>query len=763
MLSFELSLPYLPESLSFFGKDSWLVLKGPDNSSSSNSSKRPITIYSWYNTGLNSITPGAFKHLGNISKCYLILSWNNLEYIQARQFKKLPKLRGLILDNNKIDSLHEYAFTGLDSLVYLYLRRNKIADILPNQFKELSKLLDLDIAHNLISVISQEDFHGLDNLEILYLASNNIVEIHPGGFHYLTNLSALHLDHNRISEIHPLQFQNLTNLFQLHFDYNNISEIPSELFSKVSEIILVLNISHNNISQIHPMQFQNLLKLNELHLDHNMIFEIHPLQFQNLTNLAFLHVDHNMISEIHPLQFQNLTNLAFLHLDHNMISEIHLLQFQNLTKLKELHLDHNKIFEIHPLQFQNLIKLNVLHLDHNNIGAIHPYHFQDITSNLYIFLDHNDIQEIPPHVFPKRTRLWVELYVGHNRISRIHPSQKHNLFTNYGLNLQYNKISEIDALLFQNFTSLWFLYLDHNNIANIHSSAFQPMQNNLKILDLSHNNFVSFTLASSVEFKTLYILKLANNKLRVLSHTIFQRTLELDFLDVSSNHINIISSMILVNNSMSLIKLINLRHNDLYSLNTATFSGFTKSTVVLVENEAACCFLTTVNCYATIPRSQFLTCGRLLPNQIQRVTMWILGLFAIMSNLSVLFYNRYRNKEKENKVQLLLISNLSDCQISDTIMGVYMIMISSADLYYRQTFPSEFWRVSFTCKFAGTLSVLSSEASVFFVTLISVDRLIGIKYPFSTYRIGTRTSRILSSGLWLISLSISVLSTILSI
>ena len=110
--------------------------------------------------------------------------------------------------------------------------------------------------------------------------------------------------------------------------------------------------------------------------------------------------------------------------------------------------------------------------------------------------------------------------------------------------------------------------------------------------------------------------------------------------------------------------------------------------------------------------------------------MWILGLFALLSNLRVLFH-RYRNKQKENKVQLLLISNLS---ISAMIMGIYMIIITSADLYYRRIFPSELWRVSFTCKFAGTLSVISSEASVFFATLISVDRLRGDNWILLAHR-----------------------------
>ena len=76
------------------------------------------------------------------------------------------------------------------------------------------------------------------------------------------------------------------------------------------------------------------------------------------------------------------------------------------------------------------------------------------------------------------------------------------------------------------------------------------------------------------------------------------------------------------------------------------------------------------------------------------------------------------------------------------LMGTYMVMIASADIYYRNYFSSEAWRVP--CKVAGTLSFLSSEASVFFVTLISIDGVMGIRFTFSEYRIGFRSSRVLA-------------------
>ena len=199
-------------------------------------------------------------------------------------------------------------------------------------------------------------------------------------------------------------------------------------------------------------------------------------------------------------------------------------------------------------------------------------------------------------------------------------------------------------------------------------------------------------------------------------------------------------------------------------MNNNSFQGFghfvNRSTEILVDNEATCCFVHSVSCNATIPRSQFLTCGRLLPNQIQRVTMWILSIFAIISNLGVLIFRfRISRKRESNKVQTMFISNLS---MSDFFMGIYMVIIVGADLFYKDYFPSEAWRASITCKVAGTLSVLSSEASVFFITLISIDRLMGIRYTFSKFRIRTKSAQRLGLIVWAFSFILALFSTIIS-
>ena len=71
--------------------------------------------------------------------------------------------------------------------------------------------------------------------------------------------------------------------------------------------------------------------------------------------------------------------------------------------------------------------------------------------------------------------------------------------------------------------------------------------------------------------------------------------------------------------------------------------------------------------------------------------------------------------------QVSFITNLA---VADLLMGVYMIIIASADQYYNEYFPAnaEIWRHGGLCKFAGFISILSSEASLFFITSIGIDR-----------------------------------------
>ncbi|XP_072051965.1 G-protein coupled receptor GRL101-like [Amphiura filiformis] len=139
--------------------------------------------------------------------------------------------------------------------------------------------------------------------------------------------------------------------------------------------------------------------------------------------------------------------------------------------------------------------------------------------------------------------------------------------------------------------------------------------------------------------------------------------------------------------------------------------------------------------------------------------VWLIGLNALGGNIFVLVW---RNKGTPlSKVNTMLLINLA---ISDFMMGVYMLIIASADIYFGGYFPmqSESWRYSTTCRFAGALSIISSEASVFFVTLISIDRFICIRFPYSTRKITRHSVRILVILIWIVSFALGTVPSVLS-
>ena len=91
-------------------------------------------------------------------------------------------------------------------------------------------------------------------------------------------------------------------------------------------------------------------------------------------------------------------------------------------------------------------------------------------------------------------------------------------------------------------------------------------------------------------------------------------------------------------------------------------------------------------------------------------------------------------------------------------------MIGSADIYFGDNFPmhAETWRSGITCRVAGTLSITSSEASVFFVTLISIDRFICIRFPYSTKKFSKKSAILFAVLTWIITLALGIVPSIFS-
>ena len=165
-------------------------------------------------------------------------------------------------------------------------------------------------------------------------------------------------------------------------------------------------------------------------------------------------------------------------------------------------------------------------------------------------------------------------------------------------------------------------------------------------------------------------------------------------------------------------------------------------------------------CFNTIKPSPYLTCDKLLSLTALSVFIWIIGCSAILGNIFVVWWKQFKQRV-ENEVQSYLLSNLA---MSDLLMGIYMIIIASADIYYGQYFPmnAENWRSSVLCRVAGTIAITSCEASVLFVTFISIDIFITIKFPFSIHKLCVKSTRLISALVWAFSLTLGLTASILA-
>lgn len=142
--------------------------------------------------------------------------------------------------------------------------------------------------------------------------------------------------------------------------------------------------------------------------------------------------------------------------------------------------------------------------------------------------------------------------------------------------------------------------------------------------------------------------------------------------------------------------------------------------------------------------------------------MWILGLSALVGNAFVIFTRlRTKHQSTTSSVQSTMITNLA---VADFLMGIYMMIIAVMDIYIGNSYfwegRSEEWRKSTTCQIAGFISVLSSEASVFLITFISVDRFICIVFPFSQRQLGVVSARVCSGLCWTVALLLSSISIV---
>ena len=694
---------------------------------------------------LNTLQQGCFRKLFNVTKLYL--SNNEFVSLNANLFSDMKSLTTLTLSVSKLQMLPNSLFKGLMNLEILYLNQNKLQNLPKRLFTGLVNLSDLRLSSNQIISLDGNLFNETSKLVYLSLGNNNLTNLPNRIFKGLTKLEKLYLHQNKLQNLPVVLFSGLVNLLHLALSSNQVISLDGNLFNETSKLIY-LSLRNNNLTNLPNRIFKGLTNLETLYLHQNKLQNLPVGLFSGLVNLLDLRLSSNQIISLDDNLFNGTSKLVYLSLGNNNLTNLPNRIFKGLTNLEKLYLHQNKLQNLPVGLFTGLVNLLHLALSSNQIISLNGNLFRETSKLVYLSLHDNNLTT-------------------YLNIQKALPKQLfHGLQNLEQLYLYDNHLQSLHSTLFQDLTNLKVLDLGVNQLVQLSSALFSGLKS-IEILDLNRNNLTRLAYESLSGLRSLKFLFLEFNQLHLLEYNIFQDAVNLSYLDLSGNKLRNVPNI----NDLKQLSFINLRENELSNIGRATFLNLTNQTEIIVSQTEVCeCYVSpTTLCTALDVRSPYLTCDRLLADRALVVMMWLIGINALGGNIFVLCWRKIKHgknkigsrKSDTNQIQSFLLSNLA---MSDLLMGIYMLLIASADIYFGDNFPmqAEAWRSGITCRLAGTISVLSSEASVFFVTLISIERFMNVKYPFSQHKLSKTSSGVIAALLWVISLALGIVPSSLA-
>ena len=728
---------------------------------------------------LSSLPKRLFYHLKNLEKLWL--GWNQITNFDEGFIHGLVELTVLFLSNNMLNLLSERLFHDLTNLLWLCLDDNQITTFDERSFNDLKKLTWLDINNNMLRSLPDRLFFNLTNLENLGLRNNQISELTNGLFSGLRRLSTLYLNSNLLTSLPDGLFSGLNNLQWLFVGNNLINSLPDRLFSRLSSLES-LYLDENLLTSLPDGLFSGLGSLSNLHLGDSLITLLPRGLFGELSNLEWLNLNGNLMTSLPAGLFNGLSSLYFLDLGENSLTSLPDGLLSGLSNLRELDLSSNLLTSLPDGIFQDVTRLTSLDLHNPLLSTLPKYYyrsFQNLTELEHLYLTVNQpsdqLYAFSASLFAMFKLLKNLYYLGVESNMTQEVFSKPELFEEFDnlsvLKLYLNKLDMLSAKMFTGLLQLTELVISGTRLTELPSGCFEKSVM-LQKLNLTDNQLESLEEGTLQGLQNLYALFLRNNLLTHLDQELFKYNVNLIILDLAFNRLNEIPNM----KYLITWVFIDLRNNPLTLISQDSFSfpprkpvtkdfdlwfnDLQNSEVLVSQHEICECYVPdNITCTASGNRSPYLTCDRLLSAKVFVVIVWVIGLNGLLGNLYVLFWRR-KTPEK-NKVNSILLGNLA---ASDLLMGIYLLIIGSVDLHFGENFPmqAESWRTGITCRIAGALSITSSEASVFFVTLISIDRFICIRFPYSSKRLRGKSAVITVALIWGISLILGILPSMFS-
>ena len=297
----------------------------------------------------------------------------------------------------------------------------------------------------------------------------------------------------------------------------------------------------------------------------------------------------------------------------------------------------------------------------------------------------------------------------------------------HSLDLSLNLLKHMSTKDMKNFPKLTSLYLARNPIISLFieeepvSSSFSELRTlNLSFVEIKEINPNALQL-----FPSLRSLNLSHCRVHQVRGQGFQLLTSLQELDVTSC--------------------------PLTSFPRSIFQGLNSLRHVLADNYKLCCPATlpegAVVDQCVAPADEVSSCDALLRSNMYRISLAVFASLSTVGNILSLVLRTCVLTGKQQTGYTIFVTHLC---ISDFLMGVYLVVIGAADRMYLNSYLWEDinWKNSITCKMAGFLSLLSSEVSACIICLVTVDRFLALRFPFSRLRFQQRSAQLSCLVLW---------------
>ncbi|XP_045618934.1 relaxin receptor 1 [Procambarus clarkii] len=390
----------------------------------------------------------------------------------------------------------------------------------------------------------------------------------------------------------------------------------------------------------------------------------------------------------------------YLDISGNLIEELDAKSFTALPELQVLVVIRAGVRSLRRGVFSTMSNINEIHFTGNALHTLDNGTLVGTSSLSHLQLSSNNISDLPDGFFIHNTNL-QRLELNDNNLAQLRPAMFCGLRNLLNLYIERNKMDHIGEEVFTEMPRLQFLYLGTNLLRTVAPGAFCGLHH-LHLLSLERNHLITLANGTFSGLAQLKTLVLQDNGMRHLEQGAFS-----DLVSVES---------------------MNLEGNNLEERPETDVFGEMTSLEYIYFDEFRLCSLA-LHVRVCEPKGDGISSvEHLLDSLVLRVSVWVMGVLACAGNLLVLI-GRLVVKET-NKVHSFYIKNLS---LSDLLMGVYLFIIASYDAFFRGSYiRHEYsWRRSWQCNLCGFLSTLSSEASVFTLTTITLDRYFSIVHPLT--------------------------------